>query len=105
MSMPTDEEIEEEFKFHIGDKVILDGCGEWTVINHYRKFSFEDTYVQYLYTLRADIGSYESLILRDVNENDLELANDSFSSFNTRTENENCTINLKNGHYISVNRD
>lgn len=74
MSMPTDEEIEEEFEFHIGDKVILDGCGEWAVIDHHRRFSFEDTYVQYLYTLRADIGLYESLIVRDVNEDRLELA-------------------------------
>ena len=106
MSMPTDEEIEEEFKFHIGDKVILDGCGRWTVISHRRRFSFNVTHVvQYLYTLQVFIGPHESLILKDVNENDLELASESFSSFNTRMENENYTINFKNGHYISVNRD
>lgn len=104
MSMPTDEEIEKEFKFHIGDKVILDGCSKWTVISHQRKFSFEDTYVQYLYTLQTAIGPHESLTLRDVNEDNLELASDSFSNFNTRTENENCIINFKNGNYISVNK-
>jgi hypothetical protein len=108
MSMPTDE----EFKFHIGDKVILDGCSIWTVIDHHRRFHFAElpvqyfyATVQYLYTLQIFIGPHESLILRDVNEYDLELASDSFSSFNTCAENENRTINFKNGHYISVNRD
>lgn len=105
MSMPTDEEIEEEFKFHVGDKVILDGLSKWTVVSHHRKFSFDELPVQYLYTLQTTIGPHESLTLKDVNEDNLEPAGDSFSSFNTHTENENCTTNFKNGHYISVNRD
>jgi hypothetical protein len=67
MSTPTNEEIEKEFKFHSGDKVILSGC-EWTVINHYRKFSFDEVPVQYFYTLKAAIGPYESLTIKDVNE-------------------------------------
>ena len=105
MSMPTDEEIEEEFKFHIGDKVILDGLSIWTVINHHRKFSFEDTYVQYLYTLQTAIGPHESLTLKDVNEDNLEPADDSFLKSDTCAGSKKCTINFKNGHNISVNRD
>lgn len=104
MSMPTDEEIEEEFKFHIGDKVILDGC-KWTIISHRRRFSFEDTYVQYLYTLQTAIGLHESLTLRDVDEDNLKPAGDSFLESDTCAGSKKCIINFKNGHYISVNRD
>lgn len=74
MSMPTDEEIEKEFEFHVGDTVILDGCDKWMVIEHHRRFSFEDTYVQYLYTLQAAIGPHETLTLKDVNEDRIEPA-------------------------------
>lgn len=78
MSMPTDEEIEEEFKFHVGDKVILDGLSKWTVVSHHRRFHFDELPVQYLYTLQTTIGPHESLTLKDVNEDNLELAGDSF---------------------------
>lgn len=104
MSMPTDEEIEKEFKFHIGDKVILDGC-EWVVISHHRKFSFGELPVQYFYTLQTAIGLHESLTLKDVNEDDLELAGDSFLGSDTCAGSKKCIINFKNGHYISVNQD
>lgn len=104
MSMPTDEEIEKEFKFHIGDKVILDGC-KWTVINHHRRFYFDELPVQYLYTLQTAIGPHESLTLRDVDEDDLKPAGDSFLESSTHAENENCIINFKNGNYISVNKN
>ena len=72
MSMPTDEEIEEEFKFHVGDVVILDGCDKWTVIDHHRRFSFDELPVQYLYTLQTAIGPHETLTLKNVNEDRIE---------------------------------